>query len=378
MNKVYFPNLNGLRFIAALLVIIHHVEQFKSLLGYENHKPNVIVNGIGKLGVILFFVLSGFLITYLLLAEEEETKTISVKDFYIRRILRIWPLYYLVIVLSFFIFSRISFLEISHWSALLFERFSLKLILFIVFLPNLALITFPPVPYASQAWSVGVEEQFYFLWPVLMKKVKNKAFVLYSVIISYLFIFLVGFPILKLFYWSNYIQVVKEFMHFCNIDCMAIGGVFALYLFKKNKILAFFYHKYVQLFTLIAVIGLIISGYSIPYVYVEIMAVLFGVIILNLASNLNCIMKLEYRPINYLGKISYGLYMFHPLGIIISLKVLNHMGTRNIILQYFFCILLTTVIAGISYHFFESYFIRKKAQFSKILSGDIVRVKNIQ
>ena len=61
MNKIYFPNLNGLRFIAALLVIIHHVEQLKGVFGLP-YFDNTFVLMIGKLGVILFFVLSGFLI----------------------------------------------------------------------------------------------------------------------------------------------------------------------------------------------------------------------------------------------------------------------------------------------------------------------------
>ena len=92
MKKIYFPNLNGLRFIAAFMVIVHHVEQFKSLFGLENvFHESPFISIVGKLGVVLFFVLSGFLITYLLLVEEEVTGTISIKSFYIRRFLRIWP-----------------------------------------------------------------------------------------------------------------------------------------------------------------------------------------------------------------------------------------------------------------------------------------------
>ena len=59
-NKIYFPNLNGIRFIAAFLVIIHHVEQIKDLLGMKSKWSNPVINLIGPLGVILFFVLSGF------------------------------------------------------------------------------------------------------------------------------------------------------------------------------------------------------------------------------------------------------------------------------------------------------------------------------
>src|SRR3954471_16382358 len=109
---IYFPNLNGLRFIAALLVIIHHTEQIKDLFGLNSHWKNYHIWILGKLGVTLFFVLSGFLITYLLLTEKKEFNTIFIKNFYIRRILRIWPLYYLVTILSFFVLPHISFLNI--------------------------------------------------------------------------------------------------------------------------------------------------------------------------------------------------------------------------------------------------------------------------
>ena len=114
MNKIYFQNLNGLRFFAALLVIIHHIEQMKNSLGLENNWNLPVVLVIGKLGVILFFVLSGFLITYLLLEEERYTQTISIKDFYMRRILRIWPLYFLILLISFFVLTYVPFFYIGN------------------------------------------------------------------------------------------------------------------------------------------------------------------------------------------------------------------------------------------------------------------------
>ncbi|WP_339661482.1 acyltransferase [Croceibacter atlanticus] len=189
IKKVYFPNLNGLRFIAALLVIIHHIEQFKKIFGLENIYDQVpFVQIIGKLGVVLFFVLSGFLITYLLLIEEEVTSKIDVKKFYLRRLLRIWPLYYLIVVISFFVLPYISFLEVAPYTKQLFTSYNIKLLLFLFFLPNLALVLFSLVPFASQSWSVGVEEQFYLLWPLLMKNSKNKLRLLLGVILVYFFL----------------------------------------------------------------------------------------------------------------------------------------------------------------------------------------------
>src|SRR5262245_16271974 len=99
-DRIYFRNLNGLRFIAALLVIIHHIEQLKYIFGMPNNFSSSFVQIIGELGVILFFVLSGFLITYLLLEEEKRTDTIAVRNFYLRRILRIWPLYFLIVIIA--------------------------------------------------------------------------------------------------------------------------------------------------------------------------------------------------------------------------------------------------------------------------------------
>lgn len=88
-SKVYFPGLNSLRFIAASVVIVHHIEQIKSLSGYQNYFDNIFIHNIGGYAVTFFFALSGFLITYLLLVEQARTKTISIRSFYIRRTLRI-------------------------------------------------------------------------------------------------------------------------------------------------------------------------------------------------------------------------------------------------------------------------------------------------
>ena len=78
-KSVYFENLNGLRFIAAFLVIIHHIEQLKSIMKLPNYWDNPMIKIFGGAGVILFFALSGFLITYLLYVEKEVTLTIDLK-----------------------------------------------------------------------------------------------------------------------------------------------------------------------------------------------------------------------------------------------------------------------------------------------------------
>ena len=371
MTKVYFPNLNGIRFLAAFFVIIHHIEQFKSLLGFDNSFTNPFINIIGPLGVILFFVLSGFLITYLLLVEEKLTKNISVKSFYIRRILRIWPLYYLIIGLSFLLFSQFSFLNVGELSNHVNDNLTLKLILFIFFLPNLALVLFSPIPYASQTWSVGVEEQFYLIWPILMRKVKNKKAILYVIIFGYLLIKLIVFRLIQKFiFWNEYMENLKSFFYSFNIDCMAIGGLFAVYLFKNDKILEILFSKYIQIIIYFLLVILITNGIQIPFINFEVYAILFGIVILNLSSNQDSLLKLENRPFHYLGKISYGLYMYHPIAIVLVLKIFDELKIVNVGIQYISIIFTTIVVAGFSYKYFERYFIDKKIKFSKIISGD--------
>ena len=371
MNKIYFPNLNGLRFLAALLVIIHHVEQLKGVFGLPNFFQNPFIQVIGKLGVILFFVLSGFLITYLLLEEEKQTQTILIKEFYIRRILRIWPLYFLIVLLGFFVYPKIPQLQVGELSRLVATDFGLKFLLFICFLPNVALALFPAIPYAAQTWSVGIEEQFYVIWPILIKYIKCKQLLFYVIISGYIFMNVYGFEFIKThMYYDDNIDTIASIWSGFSIDCMAIGGLFALYFHQKSKVIKLLFNTYLQWTTIIILFVLMGFGIKIPYIHYECYAILFGIVILNLAANPKVIFRLEYQSFNYLGKISYGLYMYHPLAIVLALKGLLYFNIQFIVLQYALSIAIAIVISGLSYRYFEKYFISKKIKYSKIISGD--------
>jgi peptidoglycan/LPS O-acetylase OafA/YrhL len=357
-KRVFFPNLDGLRFIAASMVIFPHIEQFKSFMGLD-YSYSIYPYQSGKLGVVLFFVLSGYLITYLLLAEKNSSKNISIKKFYLRRILRIWPVYYLMIVLAIFVFP---FLDILDYGGYTPENLSRRnVIQYFLFLPNVALF----VPLIAQAWSVGVEEQFYIIWPVLIKYVKNKYFLFIGVISLY-FILANG---LVLFKGINFLTLIHDFIILFRIDCMAIGAFFALLLFEQKKILPILYSKYFQIFTYTILFVLLVSKVSIPFIHFQVFAILFGIIILNLSSNNKTIISLNGKVINHLGKISYGMYMYHPVVIILVLKTLIYFNISNVFIQYLFSMLLTIFISHISYNYYELFFIKMKDKFSVILSG---------
>lgn len=373
MKKVYFRSFNGIRFIAALSVIIYHIEQTKMMYKFDNYFDIPFMHILGKLGVILFFVLSGFLITYLLMQERAETKTISIKDFYIRRILRIWPLYYVIVLAGLFIMPQFHFFDIPGWTDHMHSSFGLKVLLFMIFVPNIAQSLILPIPYIGQCWSVGVEEQFYLIWPVLIKKVKDKVVnMLFGVIIFYLilrfsFVFLHNtFPTKAMFgilnnFWENYF----------NIDCMAIGGLASYILFKdKQKLLKILYSVYTQIAVYVLLILMFSFGLRIEYITFEPYAILFAIMLLNLAGNKKSILNLEFKFLSYLGKISYGLYMYHQIAIVITIKILYSYGFDNILVHYIAGTLLSVIVAALSYELIESKFIKRKVKYSKIISGD--------
>lgn len=383
MKKVYFPNLNGIRFIAAFLVVVHHIEQLKGLYRLPNLCHNKSVEMIGGLGVTLFFVLSGFLITYMLFVEKEHVGTIDVKSFYVRRILRIWPLYFFVLLLAFFLLPEVQSLSFPVYSQYLPNDFANKLLLFIVFLPNVAMLIYPPVPFASQAWSIGVEEQFYLLWPLLMKFFRNSFVVLLSVIFFY-WLMEISIYVTLLYKKSGAYHdkaiFFKNFLEYTRINCMAIGGIGSYLLFKNNGCLIYLYSKITQCLAYLSVLLLIGYAVKIPYLNNEIYSILFIIIILNLATNCRSIFSLNNKFFDYLGKISYGLYMYHPLAIIISIVMFVNLKNNikffpygNIFI-YSTSVLLAILISSLSYEFFEKYFIKKKINFSNIVSGDNAKV----
>lgn len=372
-QKIYFPNLNGLRFIAAFLVIIHHIEQIKSISKFDNYLSIPFVGIIGKLGVILFFVLSGFLITYLLLVEEHSFKKISIRKFYIRRILRIWPLYLLIIFLAFFILPNI---DIFTWPGfgrdIIYSNLLFKLFLYVIFFPNLVISLLGVVPYASHTWSIGTEEQYYLVWPVILQHFKKHRLLLMLIII----VFYLTFQKFLTTHYSEILpfkNVIRAFWSRFNIDCMAIGGIYAILLFEKNKFYKLLQNNTLFYLTIILVIVLLIKGVYIPYIHYEFYSILFGIIIFNFATNDKIKISLENRILNYLGNISYGLYMYHPIGIVLALTITTSINFTTNWLLYPLSFILTTTIAGLSYKYFESFFLKFKNKFSNIISGNATK-----
>ena len=288
-----------------------------------------------------------------------------------RRILRIWPLYFLIIILAFFILPYFEIFTFPGFGKdIVYSNLVWKLLLYAIFFPNLVLTLLGIVPYASHTWSIGTEEQFYLIWPVLIKYLKkNRILLMLTIIVTYLI-----FQFFLLSSFANYLpykELIRSIWYTFPIDCMAIGGLYSILLFQKSKLLKYLLRNDLFYFSICLVTLLMIKGVYIPYIHYEFYSVFFGLIILNFSANNKIKISLENKVLNYLGNISYGLYMYHPIGIVLAIAISVLIDYKNNWLLYPLSLFLTITIAGISYKYFESYFLKNKKRFSSILSGNI-------
>ena len=330
-KKIFFNGLNELRAFAALAVIWHHIELFKS----RDHISSLcdspfsyfFIRTVGKNGVHLFFVLSGFLITYLLLKEKEKCNTIFFKKFFLRRIFRIWPLYYLIVLIGFILIPFLAhnfaiFEKVPYYYELISnpKNYSFKaLLLYLLILPNIA-VSYFKIPGSSQAWSIGVEEQFYILWPLLVFVFSRKVVVWIFTILLLFFIFCYAFIQPDSFHLlpknSSFtamllprIYALIKFFPFEFMTIGAIGGY--LYAYYKEKIQEFSKSKFLYLIVLGFVFFFLFFSLDFGYFQGLTLGFLFLFLILITISEENSIV-FRNKPLSYLGKISYGIYMYHP------------------------------------------------------------------
>ena len=362
--------LNGLRFIAACLVVNGHSKLISQQLANYNSNPmwNFFYCNATN-AVTFFFVLSGFLITYLLLIEWEKNETISIKKFYAKRLLRIFPLYYLILMATGVIIPLLFF--VLQKNVITYQV--PQLVLYFLFLPNFVGM----IGKLSHLWSIGVEEQFYLLWAPLVKYCKKYLLPIIILFIISKWMIEIFIPH-KTFLFEN-VSMHTMLIHFITtfqIHYMAfgaLGGYLLVYHPEiiKNKILM---SKASQLIIFILIALKFSTAQNIFTEQFPIMKILcsvhfdalflpflFLLIILNVSLNTKSILKLHNKIWDYLGDLSFGVYMFHlPLIYVIKplFKSLTNISQCNssYILYSILVYLITIFCAAISFHFFESRF----------------------
>jgi peptidoglycan/LPS O-acetylase OafA/YrhL len=366
--KIVFPNLDGLRFFSFLIVFLTHSfatdsPAIKQSDWYRYIKVRMFSDE--DLGVSFFFVLSGFLITYLLLKEREHTGKIHVGAFYMRRSLRIWPLYYFTVFFGFVIFPLLKswFGQVPHETA--------DPVLCSLFLNNINHIKngLPDSSSLAVLWSVAIEEQFYLFWPLLFFRTPIKY---YPWIISGIIVFSTAYRFL--FYGS----VLIDYHTFGVIADMGIGGLGA-YLSIYNKRFqngiaalpkAFIVLLYSLLFVFLCFKKEIFSTSFMIILKPVILSVLFILVILEQNFCANSLFKVgRWKLISRLGKYTYGLYCLHGIAILVCATLLHKFlpygnSWQIWLLELPASLLLSIGMSWFSFTYFESPFLKLKSRFS--------------
>lgn len=364
----YLPGLNGIRAFASIAVVVSHITLGLKEFGlnpfifgtYDDGNPRTL--DLAGYGVSMFFALSGFLITYLL-CKEKEIIQVNVKKFYLRRILRIWPLYYayfFLCLVTYYVYS----IDYNNESTLFYLFYS----------ANIPFVIGGTLPFLGHFWSLGVEEQFYLFWPWL-NKLKLKQIALIS---SLGVILLIGVKTyLHIFVPDTKLEL---FIHVTRFHCMMIGALGAIvYYTEFAPFLKIATNKIVQLICWSIMFLVLINRFHIAsFIDNEILTFVTVVIILGQATKSSPI-SLENKLFDFLGKISYGVYVIHPLLIFLFSKVLKpttQFETLNYILVYFTILVSTILLSHLSYKYFESSFLRiKEKKYSVVKSSGSMNYK---
>jgi len=363
-KAIYFPGLNGLRAIAALTVLWGHVFQIDFADWGVSNVLNIPIFGGG---VTLFFVISGFLITYLLLEEKQQTTDISIPKFYFRRILRIWPLYYAFIaicILVLYLFGQ----ETSIING--------RLWFYILLMANVPFASHVGLPLIVHLWSIGVEEQFYLFWPWVVKH--SERLLRYAIIICIVMV------IAK--YTTYCVSICKfgigggkyliyRLLSVTRFQCMMVGAIGAILFNRQSKFIMFFCKKYIQILLWIFLIAFPFYSKCMPSVTIDefIAIVSLGLIVGQVSSR--GVINLENRVCDFIGKISYGIYVIHPLLLFLLSKLWKSLDFQwpallQCVAIFTLSISLTVLVAFLSYRYFEGIILRYKTRFAVVDSSN--------
>lgn len=363
-HRFYHPELDALRFFAFLGVFFHHAlpreASFYINAGLTPAAAQWILAAkeAGAFGLDLFFALSAYLITELLLREHAKRGTFSISAFYIRRALRIWPLYFTFLAATVFIIPTI----------LPSERFGSEYIIsFALFVGNWVCASDGiPFSVAGPLWSISVEEQFYIGWPLLLllfgvHRIKQLAIAMIGVALATR-IFLAAYGAEHPAVWCN---------TFARLDSIALGAMLAfslrgralqirpsLRLLLCATALASFW---------LAAMFLNHDGPTsvITYAISALASVMLLIAVLHDKAEF-----LRVQPFSwlvYLGRISYGLYVFHLLALALAAKlvVVPFLGIPlNFERRLALAFLVTVALAAVSYRVLEQPFLRLKKYFT--------------
>jgi peptidoglycan/LPS O-acetylase OafA/YrhL len=361
----HVPALDGVRGVAILLVLAAHFgggRKFESMI--MQIAGQLMVGG--WVGVDLFFVLSGFLITAILLNTLNHPE--YYRSFYGRRILRVFPIYYLVLTVTIVI-SLMSHLP-WHWYQYSFFIFANNIV--VVFYDNVGYVG--PGLILSAFWSLAIEEQFYLFWPYLLRAAIR------SQRLPLLFLCALAGPLaLRIMFVDLGSNNAAYNLLLSRMDALAAGGLLA-FLHRRGTL------DDIRARVPIGIMCMSVAGFlgiglfertlawntdlmmtvGFNLTALGSLAFIWSALIPNSPTQLVC----AARPLRFFGKYSYGMYIYHQIFQIYMMKYLYPIATRishssslGAVLYFFTAISLVTAVSVISYHLFEARFLRLKTRF---------------
>jgi peptidoglycan/LPS O-acetylase OafA/YrhL len=382
-GRQIFPNLLGFRFWMANTIIYGHLEETKYLRHLFVSLDHVKrTHSIGFYPVLMFFTMSGFLITYQLEVERYNSGNVNIKKFYRNRIFRIWPLFYLSMFIYWIVlpysfmgdyYNTIFFkpwpgfedatmlFEIPKWILFTMSFLLMPHIAYIIELLNVRIWI-----YGVHHWTIGVEEIFYIFWPLAWRKMERfksfiiKCFALYYVALA---VCAVVFVIYKKVYPTAHFKyftfLLTYIVLFTYAYCFFIGAT-AIYMLLHRKDLV---QKYITgklaIVCMVIMFGLMLSGFEFPFFINEIFCTAFAIFMLYLVKDGKKYAILEHPFIVYLGKITYSVYLFHFMAIVVVMYFLERYNVQQHgelvfdLLQYPLTWLLTFGFSALTHEYFE-------------------------
>lgn len=356
----YYPALDGLRGVAILLVVLYHNFGF------------IEQSYFGWLGVDLFFVLSGFLITDILIRQVGSNNFL--RNFFARRMLRIFPLYYLVLIIFLVVFPLFGwfanelgyFVDNQWWLWTYTQNW-----LYSFYLPENR-----PNQLLTHLWSLAVEEQFYLVWPFVILLVKKPGRLFFIMSLA-----LVAVMAARCLIWIYHVEDLNytTLYTFTRVDGICIGSLVAL----AHKIRPGFLSRNLGLVVLgLAILNFIfyfLNNYFGGFPYLAFMgyttfACMFGLLVYEIVLGHDPVISrlFNIKPLRFVGRISYGFYIFHwPVYLLTRDSIqpllesnLGITGKSAAFATSLTCTAIAFVISIISFYFYEQRFLRLKKYFA--------------
>jgi peptidoglycan/LPS O-acetylase OafA/YrhL len=375
-SRKHLPALDGVRGLAILLVLVSHLMLFNDKTGSRLGDSLAALRGLGWVGVDLFFVLSGFLITGILYDTLHDPHYF--RSFYMRRFLRIFPLYY-----GFLFFLLI----LSHWMHYVWGG---RQYVLLAYMQNTTLwfpvTDFHPGLWADldHFWSLAVEEQFYLFWPLMVFLVRGRR----RLIALALALSGVALCLRIAMYLHGASPLTIFMLTPCRMDTLLLGGCAALVVRGNNSWLPRRWMLWIG-----AAAAAIIVGYTLLHLGDDMRAGFFGATFGYLVIALGCVAVLlasldtesiahrifSWQSLRSLGKYSYGIYVLHIfVAYLFGTLLYRALGTSlrdflaprlhwrplAVLIEFFANAAVVIFAAYLSYNLYEVHFLRLKRYFS--------------